>query len=385
MSSIKSCVIARESQSSAPFARLRSIDALRGVMCAGIALYHFTPYFFDNGDWEYGFSRYFSYFTDMFAVFAGFFSQKWLFNNWKEASYKDFLVNKIARLYPLHLITAAFYIVLAVPVYYGIIAPADSSRYSFTAVIPHLTLTHAWGFGPSMALNYPSWMISGIFACYISMPILAKIHTLSRWILPSVLALFLLLSGIYEQTVDSYDDAITAAGALRIAPSFLFGILVGSWNIDRWNKWISITLLAVSTFTAFGVAQPLEGVARLIAVYALVFAVIAADKAAVWTPLSLRPLQSVGKFSFGVYLWHGVVATVLFRVIVIKLFRVRELTELGNSHEFLACLLIALGMLLSFFLASLSLRIIEKPGSKLFIKLFQSKPEIKPILGASAH
>ncbi len=351
--------------------RIRSIDALRGIMCVGIALNHFIPYFFQTGDVERHVAGYFAYFTDMFAVFAGLFAARHLNRRWSYGSFREYLVTRTARLYPLHVVTMSFYVMLAIPVSLGLLTPQNPARYSLAALLPHLTLTHAWGFGPAMAFNYPSWMISGIFGCYLAMPLLSRAWRRSRWTMLAVLVAALAISAVCAWALHSDITRLQkeGLGVLRTAPSFIFGLMLGHIRIGRAPKSGSALLLATALLFAFAVPAPLQGLERLAVVYTLVFAVLMLDRSQLASPLRLPFLQASGKFSFGVYLWHGVVATVFFRVLLPRLMG-DSMVGIGDEQPLLAYLLIAGGVAVAFLLSAVSLRTVERHGARLFIWLW---------------
>jgi peptidoglycan/LPS O-acetylase OafA/YrhL len=236
------------------------------------------------------------------------------------------------------------------------------------ALLPHLTLTHAWGFGPPMAFNYPSWMISGIFGCYLVLPLLGWAHRSSRW---AMLATFIAVTAGSAWSASLLGSDITTVqreglGVLRTLPSFVFGLMAGQLRITRASQGGSLLLLVGILALAFGAPDPLEGVMRLALLYMLVYAVLLVDKSRLRTPLRSPLLQAGAKFSFGVYLWHGLVATCLFRLAVPRLLG-NDLYRIGDNHPLIAYALIASGVGAAFLLAAISLRTIERHGTEMFI------------------
>jgi peptidoglycan/LPS O-acetylase OafA/YrhL len=360
--------------------RVGSIDALRTVMCVGIALNHFVPYFFGNGDVELHVSSYFSYFTDIFAVLAGLFAFPYLKREWSRRTYYDFIVARTGRLYPLHFVTMAFYVLLAVPIHLGITTPENVDRYTLDALIPHITLTHAWGLGPAMAFNYPSWMTSAIFGCYLILPLLSMAHRTSRRSMAPLLVVAVAAAAACAWMLDSEITRLQreGLGILRALPSFLFGMLLGQLRLSCPSKAGSSLLVVAALLMAFGPSEPLEGVARLVVLYLLVYAVLLLDSSGLKTPLQLRWLQAGAAFSFGVYLWHGLVATVLFRIALPETLDA-NLLRLGNDSPLLAYCLIASGVGAAFLLAAISLRTIERYGGEFFVRAFS---RTRPTAGA---
>ncbi|MFI4975887.1 MAG: acyltransferase family protein [Caulobacterales bacterium] len=136
--------------------------------------------------------------------------------------YGDFLWARLARLYPLHLVTL---------VGIGLLAGAallagrsvDPNVVSLAALPANLTLTQAWGLAPVAGWNHPSWSIS-----YLTFPAFAfaALSLRRRPYLAVILALAL-LAGLYAGFESLAGAPLTQAtiawGALRIVPCFAYG------------------------------------------------------------------------------------------------------------------------------------------------------------------
>jgi peptidoglycan/LPS O-acetylase OafA/YrhL len=79
---------------------------------------------------------------------------------------------RLARLYPVHLVTILILLaVVGVGTGMGM-APRDPARFGHLALLQNLLLLQGWGFGPHWTWNYPSWSISAEWAGYLLFPIL---------------------------------------------------------------------------------------------------------------------------------------------------------------------------------------------------------------------
>jgi peptidoglycan/LPS O-acetylase OafA/YrhL len=142
-------------------------------------------------------------------------------------SYRGFLWARIARVYPLHLIT------LFAMVGLGVAATAaglsvDASLTDWRALPAHLSLTHAWGLAPLAAFNHPSWSISAEWFAYLSVPLFAFVAWRLRerpWLAVglAVLAAATLYAGFERFAGFSLTEATFRWGALRIVPCFALG------------------------------------------------------------------------------------------------------------------------------------------------------------------
>lgn len=142
-------------------------------------------------------------------------------------SYGGFLWARIARVYPLHLVTLFGMIGLGVAATAAGLA-IDGSLTDWRALPAHLTMTHAWGLAPSSAFNHPSWSISAEWFAYLSFPAFA----FAAWRLRDrplaatglVVVLALGLYAVFELIAGfSLTEATFRWGALRIVPCFALG------------------------------------------------------------------------------------------------------------------------------------------------------------------
>ncbi len=142
-------------------------------------------------------------------------------------SYGGFLWARIARVYPLHLVTLFGMIGLGVAATVAGIA-VDGSLTDWRALPAHLILTHAWGLAPSSAFNHPSWSISAEWFAYLGFPAFAFVawRLRDRPVLATVLAAAFALSlyAAFEPLAGySLTEATFRWGALRIVPCFALG------------------------------------------------------------------------------------------------------------------------------------------------------------------
>ena len=145
----------------------------------------------------------------------------------KRFGYGGFLWARLARVYPLHLVTLFGMIGLGLAA--GVAGLSiDASLTDWRALPANLTLTHAWGLAPSSAFNHPSWSISAEWAAYLSFPAFAFVawRLRDRPVLATVLAAAFAL-GLYAAFEPLAGYSLTEAtfrwGALRIVPCFALG------------------------------------------------------------------------------------------------------------------------------------------------------------------
>jgi peptidoglycan/LPS O-acetylase OafA/YrhL len=155
--------------------------------------------------------------------------------------YGDFLWARLARIYPMHLVT-----LIAMGLMAGLALAAgqavDRNIVSFAALPANLFLVQAWGFAPVAGWNHPSWSISAEWFAYLSFPLFAflAIRMRNRPLLAvaGAVALMVGLYAIFPLLAGSLLTKATIAwGALRIVPCFALGCaLFIAWRahaVDR--------------------------------------------------------------------------------------------------------------------------------------------------------
>ncbi|MBA4805083.1 MAG: acyltransferase [Brevundimonas sp.] len=142
-------------------------------------------------------------------------------------SYGGFLWARIARVYPLHLVTLAAMAGLGLAATAGGIA-VDASLTDWRALPAHLGLIHAWGLAPSAAFNHPSWSISAEWFAYLTFPVFAAAAWRLRarpWVAVALAATgaIALYAGFERLAGFPLTEATFRWGALRIVPCFALG------------------------------------------------------------------------------------------------------------------------------------------------------------------
>jgi peptidoglycan/LPS O-acetylase OafA/YrhL len=141
--------------------------------------------------------------------------------------YGGFLWTRLARIYPVHLVTlAAMGVMTAAAMLLGL--PVSGKAVVWPSLPAHLLLIHAWGLAPLGGWNHPSWSISAEWFAYLLFPLFA--WTTWRMRRRAGLALALALAGGVAINLGferfarfPLTQATIAWGALRIVPCFALG------------------------------------------------------------------------------------------------------------------------------------------------------------------
>ncbi len=200
------------------------LDFYRFVAALGVFIFHLKN--IDKGispAWNGSYGL----FVDMFFILSGFvISYSYPTTSTGFRPYVRFLVRRIARIYPLHLLTLLAFVALA---WIGISGPTSHASPSDFA--HNAFLVQAWGITDHLSFNSPSWSISAELFCYLLFPLLMLLATR---ISPLTLAIIVAVSygilahghlPIWQDRSQMY-GANFDYGMLRALPSFLNGILL---------------------------------------------------------------------------------------------------------------------------------------------------------------
>ena len=243
------------------------------------------------------------------------------------SGYSGFVRKRIARLYPLHLATLLFYVVVGALVGSGFIAPENAEKYNMSEIIPNLLMIYAWSPSGVISYNYVSWSISAEFFVYLCFPLILYIVT-RGFLSGFVVCVALLLTAIsfsYIVLQTELPELNWTFGALRAVPSFAFGVWL--WvNRDILPKarllqryaWAAM-LAAMAAILALIVFCPNDYL-LLACVYVLVVGAFVCDMSGRRTFASWAPISSRGYLTYSVYMLHTVVATIVISFIFPRIF-----------------------------------------------------------------
>lgn len=227
---------------------IKGLTGLRGYAALMVCLHHYNYRL--TGNWFYTLVSKGSWGVIVFFVLSGFILayvyQNWFRQGWDGSEYIRFMRLRLARVYPLHLLTLLLWGLL---ILLGRIQLTESeTAYTF---LLNLTLTHAWGFTPSISWNQPSWSISTEFFCYLLFaPVLMLIRCMPLYLRLLCMAFFLveplyhpyamlvvsIMSNLHVKiTIHQFEYGISLVDWFS---TFAFGmltfLLVAKYNAARW-------------------------------------------------------------------------------------------------------------------------------------------------------
>jgi peptidoglycan/LPS O-acetylase OafA/YrhL len=320
--------------------RFDSLDGLRGFAVILVILFHFARLSFISFSFEIGWIG-----VQLFFVLSGFLITRILLKNPKNSItlfLKQFYFRRILRIFPLYF----FYLLLITVIFVITHEPDDflidlpylaTFTYNFSILLPEWKLSrmhvHLW----SLSVEEQFYLIWPLLIYFLSEKSVRKIILLIIFISPLLRILIEInisstnddLKGniIYWLTI-SHFDAFALGGAIN----FLNGSLL---RISKFY-WLVITLTAViiagalnimslshlNKFDYSSLGYPIHGIQNgqyiwsytLLNLFfaSLVWYLISSRK----TLLDFKPLRTLGKISYGMYVYHFLLIIIFDKVLI---------------------------------------------------------------------
>lgn len=317
---------------------------------------HYSDYFKDlpAGHFMVEHTWHFNLFVDLFFVVSGFVIARQYFGRVGDAaSIGRFLWRRLARIYPLHLATLAFYVALACALHFGVARTDNPARYPLSDLPAQFLLLHAF-VGERLTFNFPSWSLSAEMFCYLLFPAVALIAQQRRQAILALVVLTALANSLWAGATGMvpWADWINKGGAFRALPAFNLGIACYLFR-DRIARWPVIPGALVASLAAFiGLGSLLPTMTALIAIYIIAALAIHADCTGRETWLSRLGFDRWSPLTYSCYMLHIPVATVIITL-------GSRLLSLGSPSERL--ILAPVAVIVLAFASIVSLRTFETP------------------------
>ncbi len=317
--------------------------------------------------------------VEMFFVLSGFILSYVYFETFGAGrfDYAEFINHRLARIYPLHLATLAFTLLLiAVAAFRGVTLDANVDNWQ--ALPAHLLLMQAWGMAPSASFNHASWSISAEWFAYLIFPaVVALAWRLRERPLLAVALAMLVLTGLYIgfEAVTGFPltEATFQWGALRIVPTFLLGsALYLAWRKGAVaRKGVSLAGVVIAAGTVLAAASlKRPDLLIVMALGLLVLSVAGLDSAGKGI-MSNRVLVYLGEISFATYMIY-----VPWKWVYLK--TVETVLHVPDHQLPLVWWLVGLVALVP--LSMLAHHLIEQPFRRIFRRLGQGlREKLSPV------
>jgi peptidoglycan/LPS O-acetylase OafA/YrhL len=298
--------------------RAPQLDALRIIAAIAVVVLHYAEYTKDNAAARFVFDhvQHFNLFVDLFFVISGFvIAKQYVARVDSHEGVVRFLWRRIARIYPLHLLTLAFYLAIAFALQLGVARGENPARYPLTDIPAQLLMLHAL-VGERLTFNFPSWSLSAEMFCYALFPLLAAAGARRRSSVVVLLLALVVANSVCAVALRDgpWTDWINRGGVFRALPSFALGVglylyrdEVGSWPQVR----LPLTPLLL-VFLLLGSAAP--ATIALALVYAIAAIAVRADIIGQETLLSQSRVGRGSDLTYSIYMLHIPVATVVLTI-----------------------------------------------------------------------
>lgn len=214
-----------------------ALTGLRGVAAWWVVLYHFSDPLHDVvPSWVLALIGRGYLAVDLFFILSGYViyltSGKSLENPGRRVISK-FMLNRLVRIYPLHLVMMFFYLLNPLALWLFSSAGVDDGRYGLGYYAASIFLIQNWGGFDYLQWNIPAWSISTEFAAYILCPLLIAIGVSPcvgrKWGLAALMTLLAWSIGfIFKISGEqSIGGSIPSIGLIRCVLEFWIGLCLG--------------------------------------------------------------------------------------------------------------------------------------------------------------
>jgi peptidoglycan/LPS O-acetylase OafA/YrhL len=293
----------------------RHLDALRIIAAGAVVVLHYSDYVKDVpvGRFFLEHTLHFNLFVDLFFVVSGFvIASQYLGKVDDFPSISRFLWRRLARIYPLHLATLAFYLVVAFALHLGLARTDNAARYPLSDIPAQLLLLHAVD-GQRLTFNFPSWSLSAEMFCYLAFPVVALLAARRRTLAVALVIALAVANSVYAATTGTgpWAEWINKGGVFRALPGFNLGVACYLFRhqIARWPAIPGALTIALSAFILLGWLLP--DMAALIAVYMIAVLAIQCDTSTASTWLARLHFDRAAAYTYSCYMLHIPVATIV--------------------------------------------------------------------------
>lgn len=292
---------------------LPALTSIRGVAAVGVVLFHLRDSYSGQTNWLEFFSRG-SMGVDLFFVLSGFILAH-VYGNFNgqapaKLDWHRFIVARVARIYPLHLVTLLAMLMLVMT------WPAFARRYedytSTFSFVLNLLLIQNWGL-IRVSWNIPSWSISAEWLMYLLFPLLAMPRFWTTASSSKLLALmFIIVSAqltlVHYKGWNDY-GGMALGGMSRVLFEFSLGFAARHyWNRVDPGPTLALNSAQIAFATGLLVCTAFEPLwFCFVPLAAALICTLACRDAVLSRILSVAPLVYLGEISYSLYMWHWLI------------------------------------------------------------------------------
>lgn len=310
--------------------RFLALDSWRGICAVLITLYHLPVLFhFSGSDFMHG--TYLA--VDFFFVLSGFVITHSYFKKInKVADLGNFIIRRIARLWPLHvfmlILLIGYEFLLLGATKAGIESPRGifENRTSIEAIFTNVFFLHSMGIHDTNTWNLPSWSISVEFYTYMVFALMA-VTVKKIWYAASIILVGLSATVLIYISQDNpmYIDWAYDFGFFRCLMSFFSGSIVyglymhfsqqGQKKLQFASLLEFLAVILLGYFVTFQSKTPLNMLAP--AVFGFTIFIFAFEAGVLSKVIKTKMVNVLGKWSYSIYLTHFLLIQIVMSFIVV--------------------------------------------------------------------
>ncbi len=301
---------------------MRALDGWRGFTALLVVLFHLlVAYSLFFQEWL----RSLAPVLEFFFIVSGFVMAASYGRKVKDrATFWGFVVRRLGRVAPLHWFMMS--LLLLIPLLRFVLGtPGElfSGRLSLEALPAQILMLQTWWPDYAFTWNYPAWTLSGEVVAYLIMGLilLVAVGPRTRWGL-TLLVLMVSASFLLIQLLAVAGQVnVNITTISRAVTGYFIGFLlhdVMRWFPLRSRFWAHVLEVVAAAGFVAALNFHLSGPAYFLyhALFALLVYVFAHDMGFVSRIMSMPPLLWLGKVSFSIYMFHGIVNEWLILVAV---------------------------------------------------------------------
>jgi peptidoglycan/LPS O-acetylase OafA/YrhL len=279
---------------------IQSLTALRGIGALLVLCHHV----FVAGPLTRGYLG-----VDLFFMLSGFVLlycyESQFRGQVRWSNYKSFLVARLSRIYPLHLLT----IVLLLP-FFG-----AGPQFSAAALVQNLFLTQGPWYGPCVSWNFAAWSLSVEWHAYLIFPFAAMLmlRRNDRTLRLIAIACLSIIEGLqfYLGTIGIVASPLVLVRGL---PEFALGMVIYLfYRDDNIRARFAGDLPCIGILVGFVVAGAFsENDSPFLLLIPGLLMTCAANRGRIAAILASHPLRYLGQISFSLYMIQLVIRTYLY-------------------------------------------------------------------------
>ncbi len=274
---------------------LKSLTSLRFFAAFWVFLFHLRSRLEYEANWFWDVVENGARGVDFFFILSGFV----IFHVYEPQisagrfSFRDYLIKRIARIYPLHLAMLVLFVLVALV-----------GNNPIRGLLPSITLLHSWGITGGEVLNAPSWTLSAEIFAYILFGLLV-FRSPPTWMLLAVFVVTAIGAHFCALYIgkEAFLHLAWDFGSVRIIPTFILGML-----LRRLLPLISMQigmLLGVLGLGLFLLRAGSQNVGYEILIpFSLLIVSGARLSDQKWLPTNSQILTYLGEISYSTYMIH---------------------------------------------------------------------------------